>query len=55
MEIPIAVGPSGNLQILDHLLMNKNKSHYGSYQNLRRSKGDNFIYLVEYKKRCYEC
>ena len=42
MEIPIAVGPSGNLQILDHLLMSKNKSHYGSCQKLRRSKGDNF-------------
>ena len=42
MEIPIAVGPSGNLQILDHLLMSKSKSHYGSCQKLRRSKGDNF-------------
>ena len=42
MEIPIAVGPSGNLQILDHLLMIKNKSHYGSCQKLRRSKEDIF-------------
>ena len=42
MEIPIAVGPSGNLQILDHLLMSKSKFRYGSCQKLRRSKGYNF-------------
>ena len=28
MEIPIAVGPSGNLQVLDHLLMTKKRDNF---------------------------